>query len=83
MEKEKKKIIIDTLQQLDPKLSMHDLRLVPGKNHMNLFFDVIVPFKCKYKNAEIQKAIEDAFLSQPQHMHIHITFEHGFIGGNL
>lgn len=78
-----KKIIIDTLQHLDPKLSMHDLRLVPGKNHMNLFFDVIVPFKCKYKNAEIQKAVEDAFLSQPQHMHIHITFEHGFIGGNL
>ena len=33
--------------------------------------------------SEIQKAIEDAFLSQPQHMHIHITFEHGFIGGNL
>lgn len=31
------------LQEIDPALSMHDFRMVEGKTHTNLIFDVVVP----------------------------------------
>ena len=31
------------LRQLDPALSLHDLRIVPGKTHTNVLFDLVLP----------------------------------------
>lgn len=33
----------DYLRSLDPALSMHDFRMVPGEGHTNLIFDCVVP----------------------------------------
>lgn len=74
-----KKLINDSLHELDPKLSMHDLRIIPGKEHVNLFFDVVVPFSYKGKNDVIQESIEKAFVDEPYKIHLHINFEHGFV----
>ena len=30
--------------QIDPKLSMHDFRIVKGLTHTNLIFDIVVPY---------------------------------------
>ena len=30
-------------RQLDPRLSIHDLRIVPGDSHTNVLFDLVVP----------------------------------------
>ncbi len=30
-------------RQLDPALSLHDLRIVPGKTHTNVLFDLVLP----------------------------------------
>ncbi len=74
-----KEIINHTLQNLDPKLSMHDLRMIPGKDHINLFFDVVVPFSFKQGNDLIKENLEQAFKQEPSQTHMHITFEHGFV----
>ena len=74
-----KQLINDSLHELDQKLSMHDLRIIPGKDHVNLFFDVVVPFSYKGKNGQIQENIEKVFMNEPYKTHIHITFEHGFV----
>lgn len=29
---------------IDPALSIHDFRMVPGPTHTNLIFDVVTPF---------------------------------------
>lgn len=34
----------DTLTALDPRLTLHDFRVVKGKNQTNLLFDVVTPF---------------------------------------
>ena len=34
---------IKKLRQLDPALSLHDLRIVPGKTHTNVLFDLVLP----------------------------------------
>lgn len=31
------------LRQNDPQLSIHDLRIVPGKTHINVLFDLVIP----------------------------------------
>ena len=36
------------LKQIDPVLSFHDFRVVPGTTHTNLIFDVVVPFDSAY-----------------------------------
>ena len=33
----------EKLRQLDPALSLHDLRIVPGKTHTNVLFDLVLP----------------------------------------
>ena len=34
----------ETLREIDADLSMHDFRVVDGERHINLIFDVLVPF---------------------------------------
>ncbi len=74
-----KKIILNTLKEIDQDCSMHDLRIVPGKEHLNLFFDVVVPFSCPYTKEQILDAINHAFENEDYQAHIHITFEHGYV----
>ena len=35
--------LTEKLRQLDPALSLHDLRVVPGKTHTNVLFDLVLP----------------------------------------
>ena len=44
-------------EALDPRCSVHDVRLVPGDTHLNLIFDVLVPFDLKMEDGEIRQAI--------------------------
>ena len=40
----------NTLQEIDPRLSMHDFRMVPGEKKINLIFDCVLP--CGYTGQE-------------------------------
>ena len=42
-QKEVKRKLTEKLRQLDPALSLHDLRIVPGKTHTNVLFDLVLP----------------------------------------
>ena len=44
-------------RDIDPKMTIHDLRIVPGKLRVNVVFDCIVPFDVKLSEAEIQRWI--------------------------
>ena len=35
--------LTEKLRRLDPALSLHDLRIVPGKTHTNVLFDLVLP----------------------------------------
>lgn len=57
-----REIVKQIVQQMGEGFSMHDFRMVPGKTHTNLIFDVVVPFKYKESDeeviADIQKKIK-------------------------
>lgn len=37
---------------MDPKLSIHDFRMVPGTDQINLIFDLVVPFEYDQKKQD-------------------------------
>lgn len=69
------------LEELDAECTMHDFRVVEGKNHANLIFDMVVPIgyddtrkkQLSTEMAERMKAIDSRYCCV-------ITVEHGFVG---
>jgi len=47
------------LQELDPRLTLHDFRVVAGPTHTNLVFDVVVPFGFPMADDSVKKAISE------------------------
>ena len=53
-----KEIVAKTVKQIDPKISIHDFRMVSGPTHTNLIFDAVVPFELRMSKEEVQQNIE-------------------------
>ena len=60
----------------DPRLTLHDFRMVPGRYHMNLVFDVVLPWDLRGQEESIRLEIEE-FLNRETNRayHIRITFD--------
>ncbi|NLX64290.1 MAG: cation transporter [Clostridiaceae bacterium] len=48
----------EIVRGIDEKLSIHDFRVVLGKTHSNLIFDVLLPPSYEYGETELRKRIE-------------------------
>lgn len=48
------------VRAVDPALSIHDFRMVPGPTHTNLIFDVLAPFSCRLTDDEIALGVREA-----------------------
>lgn len=48
------------IQGIDPRLSMHDFRVVKGANQKKLVFDLAVPYEMKVNRRDLKKRIDDA-----------------------
>lgn len=55
----------EQVKTISSSLSIHDLRIVPGKTHVNLIFDCVVPpsiaGNCTEITSEIKKLVEDRY----------------------
>ena len=45
-------------QAIDPTLTIHDFRMVPGPTHTNLIFDAVVPFGGERTNHQLEEEIK-------------------------
>ena len=70
-----RKLVQDTVEQFDARLSIHDFRMVKGPTHSNLIFDVAVPFDLKDQREEIQNTINRMLAKEPQKYYTVITFD--------
>ena len=52
------KIVVSAIQQMDGVLGVHDLRVVPGKEHTNVIFDVVISTECKMPKEQIHCELE-------------------------
>ena len=63
---EKKAVVLQALQQQDRRLNIHDFRMVRGKGHTNLIFDVALPFDMKGKEKQIKNGVDTALAELQQ-----------------
>ena len=60
----------------DPRLTIHDFRMVPGEGHTNLIFDVALPLELRGQEAEIRSGLEKALSAvEGKTYHCVITFD--------
>ena len=50
--------LLEILQELDPRLRIHDFRMVQGSGHTNLIFDVALPSDLRGREKELRQAVE-------------------------
>ena len=64
------------LLQRDPRLRLHDFRMVRGRRHLNLVFDVSLPEDLADQKQLLRSFIEDTLNAQsPGAYHVHITYD--------
>lgn len=54
-----------THKTLSREMTLHDFRLVKGRTHTNVIFDIVVPYDSKLSDTEIKKSLRD-YLSSLQ-----------------
>lgn len=67
------------LKQLDGVSNVHDLRVVPGKTHTNVIFDVIVNPGCKLTTGEIHRTFTEAVQAENPNCFVVINFDKNYV----
>ena len=64
------------LQQQDPRLTLHDFRMIPGRRHMNLVFDVALPSDLWQQQRQLRSDLECALNREENRVyHIIINYD--------
>lgn len=70
--------ICDLIKKEEPKLSVHDFRMVSGPTHTNLIFDVLIPYDAKVDEAAVLKMVEEDLAKETHTLYAVITFDHSY-----
>ena len=69
------------LEALDPEVSIHDFRMVSGKDQNNLIFDMVVPFEYDgKKQEELKKSVAKLLRLTGENYQCVITVERSYVG---
>ena len=69
------------LEALDPEVSIHDFRMVRGKDQNNLIFDMVVPFEYDgKKQEELKKSVAKLLRLTGENYQCVITVERSYVG---
>ena len=66
--------------EIDPSLTIHDLRVVEGPTHTNLVFDCVVPHAFKMQNKILREKIHECAKAIDEKYICVVTIEHSFAG---
>ena len=55
-----RQIVLEILQKFDPRLSIHDFRMVQGNTHTNLIFDIVLPFELSGSKKAVKLHLDSA-----------------------
>ena len=75
---EAKEKVEKVLRAMDPKLSIHDFRMVPGTDQINLIFDLVIPDKVKDPEL-IKNQVIEVLKTKDHRYHCIITVDTDFI----
>ena len=67
--------VVEAIHQIDPKWGFHDFRIVSGPTHVNLVFDLVIPFEEKYSQEEIEDMLLKHIQSDKK-IYLVLTIDH-------
>ena len=67
--------VTQILRGIDPRLSIHDFRMVSGPHHANVIFDMVIPAEYEDKTAQLRREIEAQLQDGKKVYHLVITFD--------
>jgi len=77
---EKKSMVVEVIQMIEPKATIHDFRVVNGENQINLIFDLVVPHSYNEKQEqELLLKIIDAIYGVDTRYQSVITIENSYV----
>ena len=69
--------VVEAIHQIDPKWGFHDFRIVSGPTHVNLAFDLVIPFEEKYTQEEIEEMLLKHIESDKK-IYLVLTIDHPY-----
>lgn len=64
------------LRRHDERLALHDFRMIPGRSHLNLVFDVALPWDLRGQEEDIRLEIQEILNRETNRAyHVKITFD--------
>lgn len=72
--------LADVLHSIDPALSLHDLRIVPGATHTNIVFDLVLPAGYKGDAAAVTARLREAARLKNENYFCVIKVEQSYSG---
>ena len=69
--------VVEAIHQIDPKWGFHDFRIVSGPTHVNLVFDLVIPFEEKYSQEEIEDMLLKLIQSDKK-IYLVLTIDHPY-----
>lgn len=69
--------VVKAIHQIDPKWGFHDFRIVSGPTHVNLVFDLVIPFEEKYSQEEIEDMLLK-YIQSDKKIYFVLTIDHPY-----
>lgn len=69
--------VVEAIHQIDPKWGFHDFRIVSGPTHVNLVFDLVIPFEEKYSQEEIEDMLLK-YIQSDKKIYFVLTIDHPY-----
>lgn len=69
--------VVEAIHQIDPKWGFHDFRIVSGPTHVNLVFDLVIPFEEKHTQEEIEEMLLKHIESDKK-IYLVLTIDHPY-----
>ena len=74
-----KEMTIKAVKGICGDASIHDFRIVDGPSHTNLIFDVLLPRKCEYSEAEFKELLELRIKAEDERYFIVVTIDRNYV----
>lgn len=75
-----KERVLQTLAKIDTSVSIHDFRMVDGKEQSNLIFDMVIPHEYdKEKQLELKRTLREKLKEVDDRYHCVITMERSYV----
>ena len=71
--------VAQLVQTVDPRITIHDFRIVPGPTHTNLVFDAMVPFDLPMEEKAVERAIRDKVRQLPGNYYAVVHAETSYV----